>query len=93
MKWMLCLILAMLIAAPALGQLTREEAKILLDASARMTTDIETIKAELAIMNGENKIRVETQPNPFVVPLLIVLGTALGTWQLMSILDNHSRRK
>ena len=48
MKWMLCLILAMLIASPALGQLTREEAKILLDASARMTADIETIKTELA---------------------------------------------
>ena len=93
MKWICCLLLAMLIASPALGQFTREEAKILLDASARMTADIETIKAELAVMKGENKISVETQPNPFVVPLLIVLGTALGTWQLMSILDNHSRRK
>ena len=93
MKGICCLILAMLIASPALGQFTREEAKILLDASARMTADIETIKAELAVMNGANEIRVETQPNPFVVPLLIVLGTALGTWQLMSILDNHSRRK
>ena len=53
MKWMLCLILAMLIASPALGQFTREEAKILLDASARMTADIETIKAELATMKTE----------------------------------------
>ena len=53
MKWTLSLLLAMLIAAPALGQLTREEAKILLDASARMTTDIETIKAELAELKTE----------------------------------------
>ena len=53
MKWMLSLLLAMLIAAPALGQLTREEAKILLDASARMTTDIEKIKTELAVMKTE----------------------------------------
>ncbi len=68
MKWMLSLLLAMLIASPALGQLTREEAKILLDASARMTADIETIKTELAVMKGANEIRVETQPNPFVVP-------------------------
>ena len=91
MKWMLCLLLAMLIAAPAFGQLTREEAKILLNASARMTADIETIKAELAIMNGGNEIRAETQPSPFVGRSLIVLGTALGTWILLSILDNHSR--
>ena len=53
MKWMLSLLLAMLIASPALGQLTREEAKILLDASARMTADTETIKAELATMKTE----------------------------------------
>ena len=53
MKGMLCLILAMLIASPALGQFTREEAKILLDASARMTADTETIKAELATMKTE----------------------------------------
>ena len=53
MKWMLSLLLAMLIAAPALGQFTREEAKILLDASERMTTDIETIKTELATMKTE----------------------------------------
>ena len=53
MKWMLSLLLTMLIASPALGQLTREEAKILLDASARMTTDIETIKAELAVLKTD----------------------------------------
>ncbi len=53
MKGMLSLLLAMLIASPALGQLTREEAKILLDASARMTSDTETIKAELATMKTE----------------------------------------
>ena len=53
MKRICCLILAMLIASPALGQLTREEAKILLNASARMTADIETIKAELATMKTE----------------------------------------
>ena len=53
MKWMLSLLLAMLIASPAFGQFTREEAKILLDASARMTADTETIKAELATMKTE----------------------------------------
>ena len=53
MKGMLCLILAMLIASPALGQFTREEAKILLDASARMTADIQTIKAELVELKTE----------------------------------------
>ena len=53
MKWMLSLLLAMLIASPALGQFTREEAKILLDASARMTADIETIKAELAVLKTD----------------------------------------
>ena len=53
MKWMLSLLLAMLIASPALGQFTREEAKILLDASARMTADTETIKAELAAVKTE----------------------------------------
>ncbi len=53
MKWMLSLLLAMLIASPALGQFTREEAKILLDASARMTADIETIKAELVELKTE----------------------------------------
>ena len=53
MKGMLSLLLAMLIASPALGQFTREEAKILLDASARMTADIETIKAELAVLKTD----------------------------------------
>ena len=42
-------------------------------------------------MNGGNEIRAETQPSPFVGRSLIVLGTALGTWILLSILDNHSR--
>ena len=53
MKGMLSLLLAMLIASPALGQFTREEAKILLDASARMTTDIETIKADVAALKTD----------------------------------------
>ena len=92
MKWMLCLLLAMLIASPAFGQATLKEVEALLAASeARMMGEFKKIKAELAIMNGGNEIRAETQPSPFVGRLLVFLGTALGTWILLSILDNHSR--
>ena len=92
MKGMLCLILAMLIASPALGQFTREEAKILLDASARMTADIETIKAELATMKtdvalvkselGMLKVEVadlKTEVQHLDDKLDLVANTATGT--------------
>ena len=49
MKWMLCLLLAMLIASPAFGQATLKEVEALLAASeARMMGEFKKINAELA---------------------------------------------
>ena len=49
MKWMLCLLLAMLIASPAFGQATLKEVEALLAASeARMMGEFQKINAELA---------------------------------------------
>ena len=64
---------------------------ILFNASARMTVDIETI-AELAIMNGGNEIRAETQPSPFVERLLVFLGTVVGTWLLFNTGQSFARK-
>ena len=54
MKWMLCLILAMLIASPALGQATLKEADALLAAyEARMLAEFQKINTELAALKTD----------------------------------------
>ena len=51
MKWILGLLIGMLIASPAFGQLTREEAQTLLTGFARLTAELEKINVELATVN------------------------------------------
>ena len=54
MKWMLCLILAMLIASPALGQATLKEVDALLAAyEARMIAEFQKINTELAALKTD----------------------------------------
>ncbi len=60
MKWILCLLIGMLIASPAFGQLTREEAQTLLTGFARLTAKVDkineelvTVKADIAVMKTD----------------------------------------
>ena len=53
MKWLLGLLIGMLIASPAVGQLTRDEAQTLLTGFARMTAELEKINEELATVKAD----------------------------------------
>ena len=53
MKWILCLLIGMLIASPAVAQLTRDEAETLLTGFARLTAELEKINEELATVKTE----------------------------------------
>ena len=53
MKWMLGLLIGMLIASPAMAQLTRDEAETLLTGFARLTAELEKINVELATVKAD----------------------------------------
>ena len=53
MKWLLCLLIGMLVASPAVAQLTRDEAQTLLTGFARMTAELEKINVELATVKAD----------------------------------------
>ena len=53
MKWILCLLIGMLIASPAVAQLTRDEAETLLTGFARLTAKVEKISEELATVKTD----------------------------------------
>ena len=53
MKWILGLLIGMLIASPAFGQLTREEAQTLLTGFARLTAKVDKISEELVTVKAE----------------------------------------
>ena len=53
MKWILCLLIGMLIASPAFGQLTRAEAQTLLTGFAQLTAEVKEIKVEIATVKAE----------------------------------------
>ena len=60
MKWILGLLIGMLIASPAFGQLTRDEAQTLLTGFARLTAKVDkmneelvTVKADIAVMKTD----------------------------------------
>ena len=68
MKWILGLLIGMLIASPAFGQLTRDEAQTLLTGFARLTAKVEkmneelvTVKTELAVLKTELGGRITAQ--------------------------------
>ena len=48
MKWLLCLLIGMLVASPAVGQVTREEAGQMSAADARILAVLQTITEDLA---------------------------------------------
>ena len=93
MKWMLCLILAMLIASPALGQATLKEADALLAAyEARMlaefqkiNTELAELKTDVAVLKSElGMLKVEvadlkTEVQHLDDKLDLVANTATGT--------------
>ena len=60
MKWILGLLIGMLIASPAMAQLTRDEAQTLLTGFAQLTAKVEkmneelvTVKADIAVMKTD----------------------------------------
>ena len=53
MKWLLGLLIGMLIASPAVAQLTRDEAETLLTGFARLTAELEKINVELATVKAD----------------------------------------
>ena len=53
MKWILGLLIGMLIASPAVAQLTREEAETLLTGFAQLTAKVEKISEELATVKTD----------------------------------------
>ena len=53
MKWILGLLIGMLIASPAFGQLTREEAETLLTGFAQLTAEVKEIKVEIATVKAD----------------------------------------
>ena len=60
MKWILGLLIGMLIASPAFGQLTREEAQTLLTGFAQLTAKVDkineelvTVKTDIAVMKAD----------------------------------------
>ena len=53
MKWILGLLIAMLIASPAFGQLTRDEAQTLLTGFAQLTAKVEKMNAELVTVKTD----------------------------------------
>ena len=53
MKWILCLLIGMLIASPAFGQLTRAEAQTLLTGFAQLTAKVDKISEELVTVKAE----------------------------------------
>ena len=53
MKWMLGLLIGMLIASPAVAQLTRDEAETLLTGFARLTAELEKISEELVTVKTD----------------------------------------
>ena len=60
MKWILGLLIGMLIASPAFGQLTRDEAQTLLTGFARLTAKVEkmneelvTVKTDIAVIKND----------------------------------------
>ena len=53
MKWILCLLIGMLIASPAMAQLTREEAQTLLTGFAQLTAKVKEIREEIATVKAE----------------------------------------
>ena len=60
MKWILCLLIGMLVASPAFGQLTRAEAQTLLTGFAQLTAKVDkineelvTVKADIAVMKTD----------------------------------------
>ena len=53
MKWILGLLIGMLIASPAFGQLTRDEAQTLLTGFARLTAKVEKMNAELVTVKTD----------------------------------------
>ena len=52
MKWILGLLIGMLIASPAFGQLTRAEAQTLLTGFAQLTAEVKEIKVEIATVKA-----------------------------------------
>ena len=53
MKWLLCLLIGMLIASPAVAQLTRDEAQTLLTGFAQLTAKVDKINEELATVKTD----------------------------------------
>ena len=53
MKWVLCLLIGMLIASPAVAQLTRAEAQTLLTGFAQLTAKVDKINEELATVKAD----------------------------------------
>ena len=53
MKWLLCLLIGMLIASPAVGQLTRAEAETLLTGFAQLTAKVDKINEELVTVKTD----------------------------------------
>ena len=53
MKWILGLLIGMLIASPAFGQLTRAEAQTLLTGFAQLTAKVDKINEELATVKAD----------------------------------------
>ena len=53
MKWILGLLIGMLIASPAVAQLTRDEAQTLLTGFAQLTAKVDKIDAELATVKAD----------------------------------------
>ena len=53
MKWILGLLIGMLIASPAMAQLTREEAQTLLTGFAQLTAKVKEIREEIATVKAE----------------------------------------
>ena len=53
MKWILALLIGMLIASPAFGQLTRDEAQTLLTGFAQLTAKVDKINEKLATVETD----------------------------------------
>ena len=53
MKWMLCLLIGMLVASPAVGQMTGEEAGQMSAADARILAELQKMNGELAALKAD----------------------------------------
>ena len=76
MKWILGLLIGMLVASPAFGQLTREEAQTLLTGFAQLTAKVDKINEELVTVKTD--IAVMKTDIAVMKTELAVMKTELG---------------